>query len=57
MDDCKAIFFVKDLDGNKDYVYAYEDVVPGGGKKVSVDFLDGENILEGSRGMTKVVIG
>lgn len=45
VDDCKAIFFVKDLDGNKDYNYTYDDVVPGGGKMVSVDFNDGENVI------------
>lgn len=45
VEDSKAIFFVKDLDGDKDYNYAYEDVIPGGGKKVNVDFKDGENIV------------
>ncbi|MBN2419863.1 MAG: hypothetical protein JXL81_10795 [Deltaproteobacteria bacterium] len=45
VDECKAIFFVKDLDGDKDYKYAYGDVIPGGGKKVNVDFNDGESIV------------
>ena len=45
VDDAKAIFFVKDLDGDKDYNYSYDDVVPGGGKKVSVNFNDGENVV------------
>jgi len=45
VDDAKAVFFVKDLDGNKDHIYNYEDVVPGGGKKVKVDFEDGETIV------------
>ena len=45
IDDAKAIFFVKDLDGNKHHDYAYDDNIPGGGKKVSVDFDDGENIV------------
>lgn len=44
LDDTKAIFFVKDLDGNGDYNYTYEDVIPGGGKKMNVDFDDGERI-------------
>ena len=45
VDDSKAIFFVKDLDGDKEYKYEYDDVIPGGGKKVSVDFNDGESII------------
>jgi len=45
VEDAKAIFFVSDLDGNKDYNYTYDDVIPGGGKKVSVDFNDGENVV------------
>lgn len=45
VNDAKAIFFVKDLEGNKDYDYSYDDVVPGGGKKVCVFFEDGEEIV------------
>lgn len=45
VDDAKAIFFVKDLDGNKDYEYTYEDVIPGEGKKFNVYFKDGEMIV------------
>ena len=45
VEDAKAIFFVKDFDGNKDYQYSYQDDIPGGGKKISVDFNDGETIV------------
>ncbi|MFC1863158.1 DUF6982 domain-containing protein [Thermodesulfobacteriota bacterium] len=45
VDDTKAVFFVKDLDGNKDHNYRYEDNIPGGGKKISVEFNDGETII------------
>ena len=45
VNDAKAIFFVKDLDGNKEHNYAYDDVIPGGGKKISIDFEDGEKIV------------
>lgn len=41
----KAVFFVKDIKGNKDHIYEYNDVVAGGGKKVAVDFPDGETII------------
>ena len=45
VEDAKAIFFVKDLEGNKEYNYTYDDVIPGGGKKISVNFNDGESII------------
>jgi hypothetical protein len=45
MEDIKSIFFVKDLKGNKDYNYNYKDNVPGGGKKIQVEFNDGEVIV------------
>jgi hypothetical protein len=41
----KAVFFVKDLKGDNNYVYEYDDNVSGGGKKIAVDFSDGETIL------------
>ena len=45
VEDTKAIFFVKDLDGNKNYKYTYKDVISGEGKKVIVYFKDGETIV------------
>jgi hypothetical protein len=41
----KAVFFVKDVEGNKDYNETYQDVIQGGGKKVQVEFDDGEIIV------------
>jgi len=41
----KAIFFVKDPKGDKNHVYLYDDPIAGGGKKVAVDFADGETII------------
>lgn len=41
----KAIFFVKDFFGNKEYNETYNDQVPGGGKKIKVHFFDGETII------------
>ena len=41
----KAIFFVKDLTGDPNHEDSYEDVVPGGGRKVQVTFKDGEVIV------------
>jgi len=40
----KAVFFVKDFDGNKDHKKKYEDTIHGAGRKISVDFSDGESI-------------
>jgi hypothetical protein len=41
----KAIFFVKNAEGDKRHVYQYDDLIAGGGKKVAVDFADGETII------------
>lgn len=41
----KALFFVKDTEGNKDYKETYNDVVQGGGRKIRVEFTDGEVII------------
>ena len=45
VEDCKAVFFVKDLEGNPEHDEHYDDVIPGGGKKVEVTFKDGEVII------------
>ena len=41
----KAMFFVKDFKGNKDHNKKYDDTVHGAGRKVKVDFSDGESIM------------
>ena len=41
----KALFFVKDFEGNKDYKKKYDDEIHGAGRKVVVDFNDGESII------------
>ncbi|MBI5664637.1 MAG: hypothetical protein HZC49_06075 [Nitrospirae bacterium] len=46
----KALFFVKDLEGNKDHKEEYSDVVPGGGRKVRIEFNDGETVIGFSQG-------
>lgn len=45
IENIKAIFFVKDLTGTQGYNYNYKDNVPGGGKKIRVEFNDGEIIV------------
>jgi hypothetical protein len=45
VEDLKAIFFVKDFEGNKDRKKAYEDELTGTGRKMQVDFSDGETII------------
>ena len=41
----KAIFFVKDFEGDKDHKKNYGDVIHGAGRKIQVDFIDGESII------------
>jgi hypothetical protein len=40
----KAVFFVKDFEGNIDYKKKYDDEIHGAGRKIVVDFNDGESI-------------
>jgi len=40
----KAVFFVKDFEGNKDYQKKYEDTIHAAGRKIKVEFTDGESI-------------
>ncbi|MEE8328805.1 MAG: hypothetical protein V3R54_02615 [Thermodesulfovibrionia bacterium] len=46
----KALFFVKELIGNKSHKKTYDDVIPGGGRKIQVMFSDGEVITGYSHG-------
>jgi hypothetical protein len=53
IEDLKAIFFVKDFDGDKNYNYEYNELIPGAGRKINVKFLDGENLLGYTLGYSK----
>lgn len=46
----KAVFFVKDLDGDNSYQEQYTEGIPGGGKKIKVQFSDGESLVGFSQG-------
>jgi hypothetical protein len=50
LEELKALFFVKDFDGDDSYSYHYGDSVTGGGKKVKVSFVDGEEIVGYTQG-------
>ena len=41
----KAIFFVKDFEGNREHHDAYDLKAPGHGRKIEVTFQDGERIV------------
>jgi hypothetical protein len=41
----KAVFFVKDFQGDKDYKKKYNDEIHGAGRKMVVEFNDGESII------------
>ena len=45
IEDLKAVFFVKDFEGNKTHQYSYDDNIAGGGKKIKVRFFDGETVV------------
>lgn len=43
--DLKAIFFVRDLAGDRDRKDCYDEAVPGVGRKMQVTFEDGEVVV------------
>ncbi len=45
IEDLKAVFFVKDFEGNKDHKDDYSDEIAAGGRKIKVSFSDGETIV------------
>jgi hypothetical protein len=53
----KAVFFVKDLEGDKNRKDMYDDIIAGGGKKIEVQFADGEVIVGFSQGYSPDRIG
>jgi hypothetical protein len=52
VEELKAIFFVKDFDGDHEYHETYAQTIPGGGKKLQVKFFDGEIMIGYSQGYT-----
>ena len=57
VEELKAIFFVKDYEGDKDYQPKYESDIAGGGKKITVEFEDGEVITGHTLGYSPDRIG
>ena len=45
IEDLKAVFFVKDLKGNKNHEDNYNDEIAAGGRKIKVRFFDGETVV------------
>ena len=45
IEDLKAIFFVKDFEGNKDHQDNYNGHIAAGGRKIKVQFIDGETVI------------
>ncbi|MCK4829015.1 hypothetical protein KA005_75530 [bacterium] len=45
VEEIKAVFFVKDFKGDKDHKKKYDDEFHGAGRKIVVDFNDGESII------------
>jgi hypothetical protein len=57
--DLKAVFFVKDFDGNPDYneIKAFDPAKPVSGRKISVLFKDGERLVGTTTGYQPDRIG
>ncbi len=41
----KAVFFVKESEGNESHSDKYDDEIAGGGRKINVEFLDTEVVI------------
>jgi hypothetical protein len=50
IEELKAIYFVKDFQGNKNNKDMYIDVVIGGGREIQVTFMDGEILIGYTQG-------
>jgi len=50
IEELKAVYFVKNFEGDKDRMDEYTDDVPGGGRKVHVKFSDGEMLIGYTQG-------
>ena len=50
IEELKAVCFVKDFEGNKDRKDDYTDELPGGGRKVQVEFSDDETLIGYTQG-------
>lgn len=57
IEELKAVCFVKDFTGNPDRKDDYTDDVPGGGRKVQVEFSDGEILVAYTQGYSPTRIG
>ena len=53
----KALFYVKTFEGNKNYLKIYTDVIPEAGRRLIVEFNDGEIIVGYSRDYSPDVQG
>ena len=53
----KALFFVKDFEGDKKRKDIYNDIIPGGGRKIEVKFKDGELFTGYSQGYSPDRLG
>ena len=45
IEELKAVFFVKDFNGNKNHDDNYNDEIAAGGRKLKVRFFDGETVV------------
>jgi hypothetical protein len=50
VEELKALFFVKDFDGDKSYSYSYSHAINGGRRKVRVSFADAEEMVGFTQG-------
>ena len=50
IEELKAVYFIKNFEGDKDRIDKYTDDVPGEGRKVQIIFSDGEILIGYSHG-------